>query len=263
MSAGGSNWPRSAWFWGLLFLFFAHALAVFWLGERREFKPAWQKPHPFFVLGGDKDYDQRLAEAAALRDPTLFALPHENGFSGGAWLNYHPELAPPTNWVAPPEWLALDATRLGGALQDYMATNRPSESRLLASLRVTRPPETRVADEPILTATTVQLQPGSTRRRLLSQPKAPSVPLADLPGRTVVAVTVNGDGLVESASVARESSSKWADERALELARRLEFEPLPARNFRERSLASPTTARIVFNWHAVPPTNAAITASAR
>jgi len=261
MKPAGSSWSRSAWFWGFVFLFLAHALAVFWLAERRQYKTLQQKPRAFLFLGGDHDYDRQLAQAAALRDPTLFALPHANGFSGGAWLSFQPQFPALTNWSAPPEWLPLESAHLGLALQEYVTTNRPSESRLLASLRATRPPEVRLADEPILTNSTLNVEGGLKSRRLVSQPALPSVPLSDLPGRTVVAISVNGDGLVESASVSRESASRWADERAVELARMLEFEPLPIRDVRARRMAQPTVLRVVFSWHAIPPTNSAATAS--
>jgi TonB family protein len=258
-----SSWPRGAWFWGFIFLFLAHALAVFWLAERRQYKSSWQKPRAFLYLGGNHDYDRQLAQAAALRDPTLFALPHAQGFSGGAWRNFQPQFPALTNWSAQPEWLPLESARLGLALQEYVTTNRPSESRLLASLRATRLTEVRLADEPILTNSTLQVEGGVNTRRLISRPALPSVPLSDLPGRTIVAVSVNGDGTVESASVSRESASKWADQRALELAGLLEFEPLPIRNVRARRLAPPTVLRVIFAWHAVPPTNNAVTASTK
>jgi TonB family protein len=263
MKAGGSSWSRGAWFWGFVFIFLAHALAVFWLAERREYKTSRTKPRAMFFLGGGPEYERRLAEASVLRDPTLITLPHENSFSGGAWLNFQPRPPVSTNGLAPPEWLTLDTDRLGGALQEYISTNRPSESRLLAALRATRSPEARLADDPILTNSIVQIENGLTLRGLVSRPELPSVPLAELPGRTIVAVTVNGDGRVESASVARESASKWADQRALELARRLEFEPLPIRNARARLSTPPTVLRVVFTWHAVNPTNGGVTASTR
>ncbi len=260
MKPAGASWSRGAWFWGFIFILLAHALAVFWLAERREHQTSRSKSRPMFLLGSGAEYERRLAESSMLRDPTLFALPHEHGFSGGAWLNFQPKPAAPTNGSTPPEWLALDPARLGGPLQEYIATNSPTETRLLASLRATRAPEARLADDPLLTNSTLQVELGSIARRLISRPELPGVPLADLPGRTVVAVTINGDGLVESAAVARESLSKWADQRAIELARRLEFEPLPIRNARARQAAPPSVLRVIFSWHAVAPTNAAITA---
>ncbi len=263
MKAVESSWSRGAWSWGFIFIFLAHALAVFWLAERREYKTSRAKPRAMFFLAGGPEYERRLAEASMLRDPTLFALPHENGFSGGAWLNF--QSAPPalTNGSAPPEWLALDPGQLGGSLQEYITTNRPSESRLLASLRAIRSPEARLADDPILTNSMVQIEHGSTVRRLIFHPELPRVPMADMPGSNVVVVTVDGDGRVESASVSDKSASKWADQRAIELAWRLKFEPLPIRNALARQAAPPTVLRVVFTWRALPPTNGGVTASTR
>lgn len=251
--------PRSwsFWIWGFVFLFLAHVLAVFWLADRRNISPLWPQPRAFLYLGGDAAQDQRMAELTSGRDPTLFALPHPESFSGGAWLKFQPERPKLTNGAAPPEWLPLPVAQLGTALDEYVATNRPSTGPLLASLRRRVNPEVRLPDEPVVARSTVQVEGRLQQRGLVFVPPLPDVPHPDVLANTVVTVSVNGDGRVESAALVREAGSKPAESNALALARSFEFSPLPIRDARVRAAAPPAIGRLVFTWRLVPPTHAA------
>ncbi|HWN94827.1 MAG TPA: hypothetical protein VNT99_07330, partial [Methylomirabilota bacterium] len=184
---------RRFWIWGFIFLFLLHAFAVFWLAERRDEMPAQQKPAPFFFVSSDAMTDQRLAESVARRDPTLYSVPHAHGFSGGAWLRFRPPSPKLTNWSAPPEWLALPNEPLGASLSDYVATNQPSEEQLLGSLRVTKAPDVRIPDVPVVTQTMVKVVGRLAARRLIRVPPLPAAAHVDLLRRTVLTVSVNGD----------------------------------------------------------------------
>jgi len=254
---------RQFWIWGFVFLFLVHAFAIFWFADRREGRPVWQKPAAFLYLSSEPEMDRRVTDLAALQEPTLFALPHPRGFSGSAWLNFRPQVPTLNDTSAPPEWLALPLEQLGGVLNAYSATNRPSEEQLLASLRATRTVEVRIPDEPVMTTTTIRVEGPLASRRLLGTPPLPSAAHTDVLRPTVVVVSVNGDGVVETASLAGESGLNTADARAVTLARRVEFEPAPIRDARVRTTAPPTIGRLIFTWHVVSPTNAApATASA-
>lgn len=249
------RWSWHVWFWGFAFLFLTHAFAVFWFAERRDVAVSWQRPAAFFHLSAAREMDRPMSETITLRDPTLFALPHTRGVSGRAWLNFQPQLPRLSNWFAPPEWLPLPIEQFRTSLEEYAATNRPSEEPLLASLRAAKTPELRIPDEPIITRSSVQVEGTIASRRLLSIPPLPSMTNSDVLAKTIVAVSVNGDGVVESAALAKESGSKLADARGVGLARALRFEPLAIRNMRLREMAPPTILRVIFTWH-VPPTNA-------
>jgi hypothetical protein len=261
MKAAEARWSRHVWFWGFIFLFLSHAFAVFWLAERETLTRSWQKPAPFLHLAGDSTAAERLARYVALRDPTLFALPHVRGFSGGAWLRFQREAPKLTNWTAPPEWLVLSPESLGRSLDYYLATNRPSAEELLAAVRSMEAPEVRIPDLPLLSNSTVRFHGALEQRKLAFAPTLPSLPTNDVVARTVIGVAVNADGVVESAAVVRESGSPWADEQGLELARAFLF--APARTGRAGALAPPTFGQIIFTWNTVPQnaTHAAAPAS--
>jgi TonB family protein len=250
------------WLWGFVFLFLAHALALLRFGEREAPIVTWEQPRPFFYYSLDKESDRQIAEHTLGRDPTLFALPNPHGFSGGAWLSFQPEAPKLTNGSAPPEWLALSMEQLGQSLDDYVATNSPSEKQLLASVRAARNIEIRTPDQPFLTRTLVKIEGPLASRKLVRVPALPSAMHSDVLPRTVITVSVRGDGVVEAASVSGESGLKAADEQAVEAARDFEFEPMPIRDALARAVAAPTIGRLVFTWHAV--TNSpSVTASTR
>jgi TonB family protein len=166
-----------------------------------------------------------------------------------------------TNWAAPLEWLTLPADQLGNSLSDYLSTNRPSEEALLSSLRIMAPPEVRIPDAAVIKHTIVSVQGPLGRRKISRLPVLPSASGTDLLPVTTVAVSVNGEGGVQSAAVIGASGSEAADDNAIEAARGFEFDPLPIRDARARELAAPTIGRLVFTWHIVLPTNAVATAA--
>lgn len=250
MKPAETRWSRHVWFWGFIFLFLTHAFAVFWLAERETPTRSWQKPVAFLHLAGDSKTTERLARYVALRDPTLFALPHVRGFSGDAWLRFQREAPKLTNWTAPPQWLTLSAESLGRSLDSYLTTNRPSAEELLASVRSLEAPEVRIPDLPLLSNSTVRLQGPLEQRSLAFAPPLPNLLTNDVLARTVIGVAVNADGIVESAAVVRESGSAWADDQGLELARAFVFAPV--RSETGGATAPPTFGQIVFAWNTVP-----------
>lgn len=260
MKAPHGRPSRGFWIWGFTFLFLLHAFAVFWFGERRTPAPLWQKPAAFLFVSTDSAMDRQLAESIALRDPTLFALPHRHGFSGGAWQRLPPFVPRFTNWSAAPEWIALPSDEPGNSLGQYLATNRPSDESLLSSLRVAENPEVRIPDVPVIAETTVNVEGPLQKRKLLRVPALPPAVSASLLAQTVLTVAVNGDGIVQTAAIASPSGSRPADVQAVEYARQFEFEPLPIGDARAREQAAPTLGRLIFTWQVVLPTNAAASA---
>lgn len=262
MKVASSGRSRGFWVGGFLFLFLLHAFGIFIYGERNKVQAPWQRPKPFLHVGGNAAIDEQIFKLTGGRDPTLFALPHPQGFSGTAWLKFQPEIPARSNWSAPPEWLPLSVAQLGETLREFVTTNRRPEETLLSALRVPKTLEARLPGEPALAKTSMRIGGPLTARPLIRAPELPGVAHHDVLKNTVVALAVNGEGLVESASVSGMSGSPEADERALELARRLEFQPLALRDAHARESASPTLGRVIFTWQLLPPTNGLSNASA-
>jgi TonB family protein len=262
MNAATPGRSRAFWLGGFLFLFLLHAFGIFIYGERNKAPIPWQRPKPFLHIGGNALTDEQLIKLTGGRDPTLFALPHPHGFSGSAWLKFQPGIPARSNWSAPPEWLPLPVAQLGGTLREFVTTNRRPEETLLSALRVPKTLEARLPGEPALTKTSIHIGGPLAARRLLRAPALPGVAHHDVLKNTVVALAVNGEGVVESVSISGTSGSPEADEQALELARRFEFQPLALREAQAREAAAPTLGRVTFTWQLLPPTNGHSNASA-
>jgi TonB family protein len=248
ISSAGRKWR---WFWALLFVFLAHAAAVFWFGERIKPIAAPEKPQPLLYIATDEAAAQKLAELACA-DPTLFALPSERGFSGGAWLILKPTEMSVSNWTAPPRALPLNVDALGTAITRYAETNRVSSEGLLDGLRGATPFELRAPSQPIRGFSSFAISGALSTRKLNWNGTLPPATNAELVTNTVVELSVNADGVVESVMLVGESGHKLADDLALRACRQFAFEPLPLRRA-ARENAVPQRGRATFHWHVVPP----------
>lgn len=262
MNHGRSGRSRGFWIGGLIFLFLLHAFAIFVYGEREKALPPRPLVEPFLHIGGDAATDEQIAKLTGWSDPTLFALPHPQGFSGGGWLKFQPEVPARSNWSAPPDWLPLPTPQLGETLHEFVQTNRRPEAALLAALRAPRTLEVRLPGEALQMKTSVRIAGPLGSRPLLRTPALPGIAHGDVLKNTVVSVAVNGEGVVESLSISGAPGPAGTDEVALELARQFEFQPLALRDARARETATPTPGRLVFTWQLLPPTNTLPAASA-
>lgn len=238
-------WSRRRW-WGMVALVLTFQLAcIFWLADRQGIVVRPAPPGPTVRLAG-----RASAELLALTDPTLFALPHEVGFSGRAWMRPATQEQRPFVWTAPPSLLPLPEQDLGAAFRAFAATNQNGTARILAQA----PPKPSLP-------TVARIQVGPRRsmlrltgelagRRLLTQPELSSQPSAELLTNSVVQAAVDADGRVGPAVVLTRSGSTQADQDALHFARQARFEPLPAQdggNSRRQTWGS-----FIFEWHTVP-----------
>src|SRR5438132_740951 len=104
-------WTRRRW-WLLLALVFGMQVGlIFWLSDHSPPRQRAPARAPGIFLAGNASSDR-----FALDDPTLFALPHREGFSGPAWLNTAPQKSPSFDWSEAPRWLPLSLEQLGAAL---------------------------------------------------------------------------------------------------------------------------------------------------
>jgi hypothetical protein len=231
--------------------------AIFWLGERPSQRAlatraarAQDKPPPMVRLVGPA-----YGEWLALRDPTMFALPHREGFSGPAWMVAAPQESPPFVWSEPLRWLELIPGEPGTALRDFLETQpvktlqittetEPELTQSDSSGRVVMPEQSSFRVEGDLAS-----------RRLLTPLTLPSWTNADLLTNTVVRMLVDGEGKPVSLSLVLPGCGHpQADQWALDQARSVQFESVLGTGPR-RSL-SPLTGlswgQLVFQWQTLP-----------
>jgi len=239
------HWPVGRWSALIAGVFATQLGLIFWLGKPHPAPPPATDFAPSLSLAG-----AGAAEVLALSDPTLFALPHRENFSGPAWLSI-PEQEPPRVEEATP-WLELAQEQLGADLRTYMATNRPTDAPLFdkSGFRFKQPAV--ASSQPFLTISTLRLTGDLARRRLLNPPALPSWPSTEILTNTIVEVLVGADGKPFSPKLQVPSSgSVEADRYALGEARKARFEPLLVSN-PDDPLAGLMWGQFVFEWQTVP-----------
>jgi TonB family protein len=249
------RWPRRRR-WLLVAVIFSGQLGlIFLLADHTPPHPRAISAAPTLQLAGEAS-----AELLELSDPTLFALPHRQGFSGRAWLQIPPQKFPSFDWSEPPRWLALPVQQLGGAFHQFIETNQFDSFQrlaiLAAELTKSEPTPALASSEP----SRVRLAGGLAGRRLVTPLALPSWPHTDLLTNTIIKLVVNAAGEpVSPPLLLSGSGAKEADEQALKLARTARFEPIGAGGPRSANqpVAQLTWGEMIFEWQTVAGTNVA------
>jgi hypothetical protein len=252
-----SRWPRRRWWWTIALVFAAQVGLIFWLGERGPAPSRPTSPAPTLRLAGGIS-----AELLALQDPTLFALPHRQGFSGPAWLKVSPIPDRPSDWSEEPQTLPLCMNRLGAPVRQQVETNRFVPLGLLPAPE----PAWEPSDLPPLALSPEQsrlrIEGELARYRLLTTNDLPSWQYNDVLTNTGVQMVVDAEGRPRAVLLLFTSGYSKADDHALTQARMARFE-IPGPGGQEGAPPSTPLARLVrglmiFEWHTVPlpPTNA-------
>ncbi len=242
-------WPRVRWGLLIVLVFAAHIGLIFALGDRKPIVPRKPDFTPTVHLAAD------AAEMLALSDPTLFVLPHRNGFAGAAWLQSPPLEFQPFQWTEPPRWLEISVEQLGGVFAQLMQTDKFEAFQLefKPAPGLTHPAPLPAEIAPV-GHSTMRIEGGLARRRLLNTLELPSWPGADLLANSVVQVLVDAAGNVMSVTLLPPGSgSNEADQRAFELARSARFESLPGtESFSTSPAAGLSLGTMIFQWETVP-----------
>ena len=251
MNTSGSAPTEHPWSWHrwILFIgiaFAAHVGFIFAFGDR---KPVVART---IVNSPAIQFTAHRSEREQLDDPTLFALPHPNGFAGAAWLPRPQIEFAPFRWTEAPRLLALSVAHLGATFRLHRETNT-FERLALESL----PPPLMDPLQPtdlqlIATKHSMASLGGELAQRgwLNAPTNLQSWPASDILTNTVVQVWVKPDGQVfSSALLLPGSGSKEADLLALKIARAARFAP------RNDGTANLSRGTLMFAWHTLPQTN--------
>ncbi len=190
-------------------------------------------------------------EVLALMDPTWFALPHRQSFSGPAWMTI-PAL--PTNafsWSEELRPLGLRTQDLGAAFNRFVATND------FAGFQTLAPPEPALAlpavtPWAVASNSSLRIEGRLAQRRLLTPLNLPPWSHTDLLTNTVVQVLVDAEGRPVSGGILLSSSgSQLADQHALEQVLAARFNSVA-----DGSATGPadrlTWGTLIFEWKNVP-----------
>lgn len=241
------SWPWHRWAFFIGLVFAVHVGFIFAFGDRQPIVPR------AIVNAPALQFTTYRGEREQLNDPTLFALPHPNGFAGAAWMRRPQIEFTPFRWTEPPRLLALSGAQLGATFRQHRETNQFARLELEAL----PPPELtqlKPADPKISMArhSTASLGGDLAQRPWLNAPTGlPLQPAGELLTNSVVQVWVEADGQILSAALLLPGSgSKVSDQLALKLARAARFAPRPGGG------AKLTHGTLIFEWQTVPQTNA-------
>lgn len=254
------RWDRCQWLLTGGLLFFIQVAVIWILGERRGSPPA-SVPFPTTIYWAvDPWATRQIASLPAMRDPTIFALPSLNGFSGTAWLKFTSPPCQASDWTEPPQWLAPQPERLGELFaRTFAASSYASLSIAEKSVPELIGSEPRTTSEPLVAESELRLAGGLAQRGVSLPLPLPSWPYTEVLSNTTVQVLVDETGFVISATVLESCRLKAADDYALQAAKEARFEPLERDRRPASGVDSTGCGKLVFQWRttAPPPPGAA------
>jgi hypothetical protein len=247
-SVEGRPWSRRRW-WGTVALIFIVQLGlIFWLGSRTPIRPRLPAGGVTLHLA-----DLLPGELSALDDPTLFNLPHPEGFSGPVWRSMPRPEFQPYQWSAPTNRLPLTSDRFSAVFSRLLETSQfpvpqlppPEAAPTLPNVA----PLAMLADQSVL-----QLEDGLVQRRLLVPVELKSWQNPDILGNSIVRVGVDAGGRPMSVTLVSSSGLAAADQFALDRAWSARFEPVSGKPAEAglKPAAQLSWAKMIFRWHTVP-----------
>ncbi len=263
----GSWRPRSMAL-GIFLVFVLHLALIFWLGEKQPIYP--RRPARAPVLQLSTNYNSELL---ALTDPTLLALPHEQGFSGLAWLKpepltngtYHPS-EKERSWTDDPHWLVLSLDQLGASFDRMIAGNQvvPFEVATIPEAQPLSPPND--AQGVLSAQSSLRIEGALAQWRPLKPFELRSWPArlvsatdTDLLTNSIVQLLIDARGRPVSATLLTSSGLAEADNFALDQARVARFELPggldPNAALRANPLLGLCWGKLIFEWYTLPLTN--------
>ena len=249
------RWSVRRWWIAIAIVCALQVVLVIGLQDRSPVRPRRAAAAPAFRFG-----DSRMGELLMVEDPTLFALPHLEGFSGEAWLKVPAVGFRATDWSEPARLLPPEILELAGGFRSFVQT---SGAPSFLSIAIVKPewvvPESfSVAPPP--TASRLRIEGDLAKRRLLSVPQLPPWTNTDLLTNSIVQLLVDAQGNPVSAVLLRPGltppspKQEEANQQALELARAARFEPT-----RPRTPPNPgkpasglSIGTMIFEWQTIP-----------
>ncbi|HEV2207778.1 MAG TPA: hypothetical protein VG167_03335 [Verrucomicrobiae bacterium] len=252
--AGAANRPRARWplsWWLAVGLMFVVQLGlIVWLSDRRP--PGIRPPGaaPGLQLLGPGS-----ASIMAYLDPTLFALPHPQGFSGPGWLDATNQPYQPFFWEAQPGWLELPTEGLGAAFGQFIATNKFSSTRV-ATFPEPESVRPEWCEPQVFSGqSSLRLAGELAGRQMLTAPELRSWTNSDMLTNSVIETLVDAQGRPLSVALLPPGSgSREADLYALERARATRFNSTAVEGPEHVGHASGhlTWGQLIFQWHTIP-----------
>lgn len=255
MPLNPEHWRRIA---GLAAVIFVIQLAGLWLLSEPAGHTGWTPgPEHRVMLASVGPVGGPGAVSGSSLDPTVFALPGMQGFSGPAWLTPKSPAFTPATLSEPPKLLDPPAG-WGADLADYLRAigREPTTGVRLAEPQLV--PLT-VPSPVLATGSAIRIEGALKARGVRSLPAVPEIPSATPLADTAVEIVVNGEGVVMTARLVSSPARPTPEQQraaatAMKLARQVIFQATkPGSQPPAGAFGSLESGRLVFQWQTVPP----------
>lgn len=185
-------------------------------------------------------------------DPTIVVLASIHGYSGRVWLQTPTHDYQLPDWDEAPRWLEFNVQKAADAIEPLIGTNLSEAFQIVDKTAppFVAPPE----DEPVKFGSRFHLEGDIARRAVPTKIELPPWAATDLLTNSVVQLSIDGRGEINSARLLVRSGLPAADRRALAIARGLRFRPVN----HGPDAAHLVSGTAVFQWRTIPVTNGVI-----
>lgn len=250
-----SAWSRERWFLTISVIFALQVIVAVWLTARGRIEIR-RDSNPLRVRSVPADASAALEGLLAVLNPTLYATPNPNGFSGDTWLRAKAMNHVTPGWSDPPQFLQFKPDQLLAELAQFGVTNSPRRS-VVADLHGDRD-ERRVALSDQLKpapATRVVLAGELTNDDVVLLPEFPVIEFNDVLSPTILSLKVDQRGRVFSVGTVVSSGQAAADQRAVQIVRSMTFTPAAGFSLSRNAddFGHLRTTRLIVHWWTIPP----------
>lgn len=252
-------WSPRRWISSILAVFVLQTLILMYLSRHQGDDPPSVPLRTSLHLAADPWTSQQLALLQTYRDPTLFALPNVNSFSGAGWLKFRPTEHHFLEWHEPPPWLELAEEDLGDSFHQYIDQSASTPMRIADKpLSPRQGTELLIPSLPLLEQSFMHLAGGLAGLVLREEPRLRSWHHSEILSNTSVRVVIDPRGHVFSVTLAATSGLADADRYALNMAQTARFIHPPAPDSPRRGDPNQPGSDLdwgwmVFHWHTLPP----------
>lgn len=239
-------------------IFLAQIGFIYWLGDHAPGAQRRPRHTPALQLAGPSSRD-----VLDLQNPAIFALPRAESFAGLAWMpqptpGYH-EL----EWGEEPQWLLVSTSRLGTVFTQFTETNVVRTWQIISMPQPALLMPNTEAGYRLAQSSRLGVSPENPGVTITQAPELPSwPPRANGPNdfefltNSVVSAMFGADGMILSAVLLSGSGSPVADDYALSATRSIKLSHGASSPASQEPHATLRWARLIFEWHTVPATNA-------
>jgi hypothetical protein len=253
VAADPFRWSGRRWFYSVAAVFALQGGLLLYLGQRELPVPVRPTFRTAVYSVSDSWFSEQLDRNPTINDPTLFALPGENGFSGPAWMQPAPLEYVPDRWTEPIRWLALGEQELGRDFLRAVSTNvlvPPSVAEQVVPPLVRYEPH--FPSDPIVQQSRLSYEGELAARSLPLPIPLRSWPRTELLSNSIIRTAIDSDGRSLFPALIAECGLPEADRLALKLAAQIRFRPLP-HDARDSTKVGPLAwGKLIFEWHTAP-----------